>query len=117
MMFGYATDETPELMPMPFVLATKLLEKLKKEKGFFRADAKAQVSFDYDKWEINTFLCSVQHSQKAEQGQIFERVSQLMKDVASEFALNTPFSFRSFSRSFVASTKGIGISSGVSSVA
>ena len=91
MMFGYATDETPELMPMPFVLATKLLEKLKKEKGFFRADAKAQVSFDYDKWEIDTFLCSVQHSQKAEQGQIYERVSQLMKDVASEFALNTDF--------------------------
>ncbi|MBQ9664606.1 MAG: methionine adenosyltransferase [Oscillospiraceae bacterium] len=91
MMFGYATDETPELMPMPFVLATKLLEKLKKEKGFLRADAKAQVSFDYDKWEINTFLCSVQHSEKTEQPEIHELVSKLMKDVASEFALNTDF--------------------------
>ncbi|MBO5570559.1 MAG: methionine adenosyltransferase [Clostridia bacterium] len=91
MMFGYATDETPELMPMPFVLATKLLEKLKKEKGIFRADAKAQVSFNYDKWEIDTFLCSVQHSQKADQKEVYDRVSHLMKDVASEFALNTDF--------------------------
>ena len=51
MMFGYATDETPELMPMPFVLATRLLEKLKEPGGKrrFRADCKAQVSFDYDK--------------------------------------------------------------------
>ena len=93
MMFGYATDETPELMPMPFVLATRLLEKLKEPGGKrrFRADCKAQVSFDYDKWEIKTFLCSIQHTEDASQEFIRNRISQLMKETAAEAGLNTDF--------------------------
>ena len=93
MMFGYATDETPELMPMPFVLATRLLEKLKEPGGKrrFRADCKAQVSFDYDKWEIKTFLCSIQHTEDASQEFIRGRIGQLMKETAAEAGLNTAF--------------------------
>ena len=93
MMFGYATDETPELMPMPFVLATRLLEKLKEPGGKrrFRADCKAQVSSDYDKWEIKTFLCSIQHTEDASQEFIRNRISQLMKETAAEAGLNTDF--------------------------
>ena len=65
MMYGYATNETPELLPMPFVLATRLLEKLEaygheSKDERIKADAKAQVTFDYDNWRIVTFLCSVQ---------------------------------------------------------
>ena len=63
MMFGYATNETPQLLPIPFVLATEFLRLLKNHPShMFRADAKAQVSFDYDSGHITTFLCSVQHS-------------------------------------------------------
>ncbi|MBQ9664806.1 MAG: methionine adenosyltransferase [Oscillospiraceae bacterium] len=93
MMFGYATDETPELLPMPFVLATRLLEKLKSPEGKRRlkADAKAQVTFDYDEWKIRTFLCSVQHSEDADMRIIRERIGGLMKEVAAEAGLNTDF--------------------------
>ncbi|MBQ4194403.1 MAG: YdcF family protein, partial [Clostridia bacterium] len=67
MMFGYATNETPELLPIPFVLATNFLRLLKNHPShMFRADAKAQVSFDYDSGRITTFLCSVQHSADVE---------------------------------------------------
>lgn len=92
MMFGYATNETPDLLPMPFVLATRLLEKIEENrKGRFRADAKAQVSFDYDDWKIRTFLCSVQTAEGISQKDVKNRISKLMKDVASEFALNRDF--------------------------
>ena len=91
MMFGYATNETPELLPVPFVLATRLLEKLKEEKGIFRADAKAQVSFDYDDWKIKTFLCSAQTAEGVSQKDLKARVGKLMKEAASESALNRNF--------------------------
>ena len=67
MMMGYATNETEELLPIPFVVATRFLEILKNHPSkMFRADAKAQVSFDYDSGKITTFLCSVQHSPDVE---------------------------------------------------
>ena len=66
-MFGYATNETPELLPVPFVVATKFLRLLKNHPSkMFRADAKAQVSFDYSSGRITAFLCSVQHSPDVE---------------------------------------------------
>lgn len=63
MMFGYSTNETPELLPIPFVLATRFLELLKSYPcRMLETDAKAQVSYDYDSGKITTFLCSVQHT-------------------------------------------------------
>ena len=99
MMYGYATNETPELLPMPFVLATRLLEKLEaygheSKDERIKADAKAQVTFDYDNWRIVTFLCSVQTARDistADFKAVKKIVSGLMKDVASEKALNTDF--------------------------
>jgi S-adenosylmethionine synthetase len=91
MMFGYATNETPELLPMPFVLATRFLEKLKGLDRHFRADAKAQVSFDYDDWKITTFLCSVQHTEDADPAYIKKTIGRLMKKTAAEAGLNTDF--------------------------
>ena len=92
MMFGYATNETPELLPMPFILAGKLLEKLREcDSDLFRADAKAQVSFDYDNWKIKTFLCSVQTAPGAFSKAVKKRVAGLMKEVACMYALNTDF--------------------------
>ncbi len=99
MMYGYATNETPELLPIPFVLATRLLEKLdayghESKDERLKADAKAQVTFDYDNWRIVTFLCSVQTARDispADFRAMKKIVSSLMKDVAAERALNTDF--------------------------
>lgn len=91
-MYGYATDETPELLPMPFVLVTKFLQILKNHPSrMFRADAKAQVSYDYDTGRITTFLCSVQHSPDVEVADFRHIVESIMVLVAGEYGLNTDF--------------------------
>src|SRR4051795_3473594 len=75
MMFGYATRETPELMPMPIVLAHRICKRLAGvrragEVGYLRPDGKAQVTIRYeiDKHgrqapvEIERILVSTQHA-------------------------------------------------------
>ena len=91
-MYGYATDETPEFMPIPYMLATRFLMLLKKHPSkMFRADAKAQVTFDYDRWQIRTFLCSVQHSPDVEVQDFRRFIEGLMIAAACEYGLNGDF--------------------------
>ena len=91
-MYGFATNETPELLPVPYVVATKFLQMLKKYPSrMFRADAKAQVSYDYDTGRITTFLCSVQHSPDVEVTDFRHIIESIMVLAASEYALNTDF--------------------------
>ena len=92
MMYGYATNETPELLPIPFAVATKFLELLKAYPSrMFRADAKAQVSFDYETGKITTFLCSVQHSPDVEPEDFRRIIEVLMITAASRYGLNHDF--------------------------
>ena len=78
MMFGYACDETPELMPMPISLAHKLALKLTEERengdlGYLRADGKTQVTVEYDDdrvVRIDAIVVSSQHSADVELKQI-----------------------------------------------
>ena len=92
MMYGYATNETPELLPIPYVLATDFLRILEKHPShMFRADAKAQVSFDYDSGCITTFLCSVQHSPDVEPGDFRHVIESIMVLAAARLGLNTDF--------------------------
>ena len=92
MMYGYATNETAELLPIPFVVATRFLEILKNHPSrMFRADAKAQVSFDYDSGKIKTFLCSVQHSPDVEPSDFRHIIEGIMVLAACENGLNTDF--------------------------
>ena len=91
-MYGYATNETPELMPIPFMVATRFLQILRNHPSrMFRADAKAQVSFDYDTGRITTFLCSVQHSPDVEVADFRHIIESIMVLAASEYVLNTDF--------------------------
>ncbi len=82
MMFGFACDETPELMPMPISLAHKLSLKLTEERengnlGYLRADGKTQVTVEYDDdrvVRIDAVVVSSQHSADAELEKIREDI-------------------------------------------
>ena len=92
MMFGYATNETPELLPVPFVLATKALTLLRNfDDSIFLPDAKAQVSFDYDNRRITTFLISTQHRDSVSVDELRPVVEDIMETAALEYDLNTDF--------------------------
>lgn len=92
MMFGYATNETPEMLPIPYVLATGALQELRHlNHPLLKPDAKAQVSFDYDKERIDTFLISTQHSEKASIKEIESVVGDVMEGIAKASGLNTDF--------------------------
>lgn len=82
MMFGYACDETPELMPLSIALAHKLCAKLQevRENGtlkYLRPDGKSQVTVEYDEngypKRVDTILISAQHDPGAEK-RIFEDI-------------------------------------------
>lgn len=78
LMFGYATDETPELMPLPISLAHRLTRRLAEarktgEIPYLRPDGKAQVTVVYEGQKplyVGTALISTQHSEEAEADQI-----------------------------------------------
>ncbi len=83
MMFGYATDETEELMPMPITLAHRItarLAELRKAKAikWLRPDAKSQVTIVYDEHNqpigVDTVVVSTQHSPDVSQRTIRDTV-------------------------------------------
>ena len=78
MMFGYATNETPELMPAPILLAHKLTLQLAKVRkagalDYLRPDGKSQVSVEYEDDKpirADTVVISTQHDPKVSQRKI-----------------------------------------------
>jgi S-adenosylmethionine synthetase len=78
MMFGYASDETPELMPLPIALAHRLAQRLSVVRkdgtlGYLRPDGKTQVSVRYEGGVpvgVEKLLISTQHAESVEQPQI-----------------------------------------------
>ncbi|MGN0168256.1 MAG: methionine adenosyltransferase [Acetatifactor sp.] len=89
MMFGYATNETPELMPYPISLAHKLARQLAKVRKdgtlkYLRPDGKSQVSVEYDEngkpVRLEAVVLSTQHDEDVTQEQIHEDIKKYVFD-------------------------------------
>jgi S-adenosylmethionine synthetase len=108
MMFGYASRETPELMPLPISLAHKLAHRLAAvrkagEVGYLRPDGKTQVTVRYENGqpiEIEKVLISTQHAESADtetqiRPDLWEKVvhAVLPSELYDERKLNTPKNF------------------------
>ena len=88
MMFGFACDETPELMPLPISLAHKLTKKLTEVRKngslpYLRPDGKSQVTFEYDDGKpvaVTAVVVSTQHSADVSLDKIREDITKYVID-------------------------------------
>lgn len=94
MVYGFATNETSCLMPLPITLANLIMQrydKYRRETDFFFADAKCQVSIEYDEQDkpslIDTVLISVSHSQNLSHYQIYNLIyDHVLTPTLSDFS-------------------------------
>lgn len=102
MMFGYATRETPEYLPMPIALAHRLarrMDEVRKSRQFpwMRPDGKSQVSMAYENDKpvaVSNVVISTQHDEKVGQGEIQEVMTEMViKKVVPESLLTRDTQF------------------------
>jgi S-adenosylmethionine synthetase len=93
LMFGYACDETPDLMPSAIYYSHKILKRLAAERRgpdgeWIGPDSKSQVTMQYDSIGqpvgIKTIVCSTQHSDDVSTQMVRDRVEQIITDELSD---------------------------------
>ena len=83
-MFGYACNETPELMPLPIALAHRIIHRITEVRKngsirWLRPDAKSQVTIEYDgatPVRVDTVVVSTQHAPDVTHAEIVERIKK-----------------------------------------
>ena len=102
LMFGYACNETPELMPLPISLSHRILDHLTKARqnvdvDWLRPDSKSQVTIEYDGNDavrVDTVVVSTQHAPQVTQDAIREYVIEsIIKKAIPESLLNDEITF------------------------
>ena len=102
LMFGYACNETEELMPLPIMLAHKLCRGLSDARkngtlAYLRPDGKSQVTVEYDREKpirVDTVVISSQHSEEASNEQITQEITeQLIRQIVPSELLDEKTTF------------------------
>ncbi len=102
MMFGYAVDETEELMPLPIMLAHKLARRLTevrktKTVDYLRPDGKSQVTVEYEDGNparVDTILISAQHAPSAKEERLKEDIiNKVIKVIVPEEMIDSKTKF------------------------
>lgn len=97
LMFGYACDETPELMPLPILFAHQIMEEIRlsrisKTLPYLRPDGKSQITVEYDENDnprrIHTVVISTQHSEEVSRDQIVHDMRSLVERIAPQGLLD-----------------------------
>jgi S-adenosylmethionine synthetase len=101
LMFGYASNETPELMPMPIQLAHQLVHRLSRVRRdqaltYLRPDGKSQVTVEYDNGKpvrVDAVVISTQHGPEVGADQIREDIIDLVikPTIPAQFLENTKY--------------------------
>ncbi len=90
MMFGYACDDTLELMPLPIMLAHRIVEALRHKRqtralDYLRPDGKSQVTIEFnenhDPVRLHTVVVSAQHAEEVPQATIAEDMKALVREI------------------------------------
>lgn len=90
-MFGFACDETPELMPLPIMMAHRIVRELRqlrlsREISYLRPDAKSQITIEYNEdhvpQRLHTVVISTQHSEDVD----YETICKDMKNIVRKIA-------------------------------
>ncbi len=102
MMFGYACNETPELMPIPIHLAHRMAERLAEVRKssqipYLRPDGKTQVTFEYEDGRpvrLKTVLISTQHEDGIDRDTVIrpDLIEQVIRPVIPQQFINDDFS-------------------------
>ncbi|QDU43857.1 S-adenosylmethionine synthase [Symmachiella dynata] len=100
LMFGYACDQTPELMPLPIALSHRILNRLTQARNdgavdWLRPDSKSQVTIEYDgsrPVRCSAVVVSTQHADSVEQSEISDFVISeiIAKEIPAELMEKTP---------------------------
>ena len=100
--FGYATNETKDLLPLPYILATKFIHKINEltKKGVLKYtnyDSKSQVTVRYENNKpvaIETVIVSLQHFKQANIKALRDQIKRVVLDpIAKEYKMKTNFVF------------------------